>query len=256
MSSVDQTVRLYQELGTWYQQSGDAPLRDRFLVLAADALFAAGRHDEAENIRGRLLQLNPHHLLKPFNSLAEALKSPDVQKYVEGLRKNYPEETARQLLESFRAGKSDKVAPGNVDQAFPTAIPMSAESGAPIPGLGSMYDLKEESIPSFSSLRAIAPEPLPKKPEPKPAVAPSPPLRPASPPLRHRESAAPASPGPKGTYALLPETRPSPWRNGPLDDDRPELAAGAWIAMTLFVILLISGLVLACYTLGRPFLTF
>src|SRR5262245_38789362 len=73
MSSVDQTVRVYQDLANLYVQQGQAQMRDRFLVLAADAMHAAGRNDEAERLRGKLLQVNPHHLFKPFRSVAEAL---------------------------------------------------------------------------------------------------------------------------------------------------------------------------------------
>src|SRR5262249_13715278 len=78
MANAAQPVRVYEELADWYDRQGQAKLRDWFLVLAADAALAGGRVDEAERLRGQLLYLNPHHLLKPFASFAEALKSPDV----------------------------------------------------------------------------------------------------------------------------------------------------------------------------------
>src|SRR5262245_61857021 len=99
MASADQTLRLYEDLAHWYERQGQAKQRDWFLVLAADAALSAGRMDEAERLRGRLLQANPHHLLRPFDSFAEALKSPDVRGYVTDLRRLYPPETAQQLLQ-------------------------------------------------------------------------------------------------------------------------------------------------------------
>ncbi len=108
MPSVDQNVRVLQDLAFSYVQQGQPQMRDRFLVLAVDAMYTAGRMDEAEKLRQRLLQANPHHLLKPFRSIAEAMKSTDVKNYVEGLRRTYPPEKAQQLLESMRATKTDK----------------------------------------------------------------------------------------------------------------------------------------------------
>src|ERR1700730_8580258 len=103
MASTDKMVRIYQELADYYDSHNQAPVRDRMLVLAADAALSAGRTEEAERMRARLLQLNPPHLLKPFASFPEAAKSPDVRSYLAGLRRTYPPETATQLLESLRS---------------------------------------------------------------------------------------------------------------------------------------------------------
>ena len=81
MAKVDETVRMYQEVATRYDKAGDSPMRDRFWVLAADAMFAAGRKDDAEKLRLWLLHVNPHHLLRPYANFAEAMRSGDVRKY-------------------------------------------------------------------------------------------------------------------------------------------------------------------------------
>src|SRR4051812_17384469 len=88
--SAELILNVYRELADRYQQRGQPAMRDRFLVLAADAAHAAGLSDEAEHLRQRLLQANPHHLLKPYGSFAEALDSSSVQIYVQDLRINYP----------------------------------------------------------------------------------------------------------------------------------------------------------------------
>src|SRR6516165_1384762 len=103
MPFLRNALEVYQELADWYEQRGQAQMRDRFLVLAADAALTAGKPEEAERLRQRLLRQNPHHLLKPYASLAEALKAPDVQGYVADLRRSYSPETAEHLRDSLRA---------------------------------------------------------------------------------------------------------------------------------------------------------
>src|SRR5436305_3288841 len=105
MDSQTKCLDVYRELADWYEQRGQAPMRDRFLVLAADAALAAGLADEAERLRLRLLQLNPHHMLKPYTSFAQALETPDVNTYVRDLRQNYPLEVASELLRTLRANE-------------------------------------------------------------------------------------------------------------------------------------------------------
>src|SRR5438105_1343646 len=100
---AEQTRQVYERLAEWYDREGQPKLRDWFLVLAADAAQTAGHAAEAERLRNRLLQRNPHHLLKPFASFAEALRSPDVQGYVADLRRTYPPAAAEQLLRSQQA---------------------------------------------------------------------------------------------------------------------------------------------------------
>lgn len=96
-------LRVYKELADWYERQGQPSMRDRFLVLAADAALTAGLAEEAERLRQRLLQTNPHHLLKPYTSFAQAIRAPDVQTYVRNLRLNYHLGTAENLLRSLRA---------------------------------------------------------------------------------------------------------------------------------------------------------
>jgi hypothetical protein len=111
MPPTDTTIRLYLDLAAGYERSGDTAMRDRFLVLACDALLAASRPHEAERVRGKLLAVNPHHMLKPFASMAQAMHSGDVRNYVEGLRRHYPPETARPLLETLRGAVATPAKP-------------------------------------------------------------------------------------------------------------------------------------------------
>jgi hypothetical protein len=90
--------QVYEELAQRYEREQEPRQRDNLLVLAADAALAAGRADDAERVRQRLLQVNPHHLLRPFASFAEALEAQDVRDFVADLRRQYPPVYAQRLL--------------------------------------------------------------------------------------------------------------------------------------------------------------
>jgi hypothetical protein len=88
----------YEQLAERYERQQEPRQRDNLLVLAADAAFNGGQAAEAERLRRRLLELNPHHLLRPFASFAEAVESPDVRDLLADLRRQYPPEYVERLL--------------------------------------------------------------------------------------------------------------------------------------------------------------
>jgi hypothetical protein len=92
------TQRAYEELADQHERKGEARQRDIFLVLAADAALSGGRRDDAERLRARLLKLSPHHLLRPYPSFAEALKSTDIQDYLADLRRQFPPQAGDPLV--------------------------------------------------------------------------------------------------------------------------------------------------------------
>ncbi|HEV3205129.1 MAG TPA: hypothetical protein VGY77_12130 [Gemmataceae bacterium] len=249
MPSIEQTAHIYQELAQWHGQHGQLQLRDRFLLLQADTYFAGGKTDEAEKVRGQLLAVNPHHLIKPFDSFAEALKSIDVKNYVEGLRRQYDPNKARELLRSLGSQKEAQAAAKGATGASP-----SGKSGAhPQPDAPKVYRFQEEKGegPSFPAGVPIPPrgksaEEIPRRPV-------------SSIPLGRVNPAAPtANPevtdiSPRSPRWLPPETSSS-WLPEGNDAERAEFTAGAWVATGLYWVLLVAGLGLTAYTLGGPFL--
>lgn len=248
MAFGNRTVWVYQQLADWYDGQGQVHLRDRFLVLAADTALAAGDRDAAEQLRSRLLQLNPHHLLRPFASFAEAVESGDVQDYVLDLRQKYPAEVADQLLESLHTGQAgrrptSKVPPTKVaaDGGTAPAEPR-ASGGEPL----KVYRVQEPAEePERPPLARSAP---PRPPRPVPPAPARPQARPPAPPSaaagsrRHVQPRSPYSPGSKAAPVPRPE------------DDASEPTRGGWVATLLFVLVLALGLGLAGYTLLGPFL--
>src|SRR5260370_1333322 len=89
-----ESLSIYRDLADCYDRLGQVSMRDRFLILAADAALEAGLPAEAERLRQRLLQGSRHHMLRPYSSFAEAASRADVQTYLRDLRLNYPHAVA------------------------------------------------------------------------------------------------------------------------------------------------------------------
>jgi hypothetical protein len=247
-------LRTYKDLADWYERQGQPAMRDRFLVLAADAALSAGQPEEAERLRQRLLQTNPHHMLKPFSSFQQALQSSSIQIYIHDLRMNYPPETAQDLLQSLRGSAPPAAIP-------PTAPVIDFESEPTLP-LGStleplkVYPLREEPEPTLPPTRPTAVNrsasdsggppadraaprkstPAPGKP-PRPAAVNTPAPRPAA------SAARPHIPLPHELPARLAPAEPESTTPG-----------GAWFSLFLFGMTATACAVLAAYTLARPFL--
>jgi hypothetical protein len=252
MDSPASVFQVYNELADWYEQKGPATMRDRFLVLAADAALAAGEVDVAEYLRARLLQVNPNHLLKSYASFAEALRAAQVQTYVGDLRRNYSPEAARQLLQSLResAQQATRVLP-------PTAplihIGDEVEGTAllePSPDLLKVFPLRQEADQT-----EVVPPPRPARPR-----------RDATPPPRRAEPTrtaasvptASATRGPTVVHRQPTPLAPSaPRRRSeqrPPSAEPDEPAGGGWLGTVLFGVICLVGMALAGYALLRPFL--
>ncbi len=234
MDPRENLLRVYRELADWYEKQRQPQMRDRFLMLAADAALAAGRPDEAERFRIRLLKVNPHHMVKPYASFAEALKAPDVLTYVKDLRVNYPADVAEDLLRTLQG--EPKHPPAGIPMTAPVvdfegsqtaALPMTSESATFVDPKEQQEDLARTAAPG--PLNAARPRP----PQTIPLQGPNPP------------HPAPARPAPR---PLPPDIRPAVVR------PPEEPVGGSWFAVLLFLLVLASGLALTGFTFLRPYL--
>src|SRR5690349_8248393 len=117
MATPDNLVVIYKELADAHERQLRPQLRDRYLVLAADAALTAGRRVEADLLLARLLRSNPHHMLRPYTSFAQAMAAADVQNYVADLRREHPPEQAEAEFDALRAARA--------------ASPPARQAGAP-----------------------------------------------------------------------------------------------------------------------------
>lgn len=281
---------LYRELADGYANRGQPQFRDRFLVLAADAALTAGDRAGAERFRQRLLAVNPHHLLKPYSSFAQALESSDVQTYVSGLRRDYPPDVARQLKHSLEEVRE----PEELPQIPVTSPLLNLGDGPDVLMDDDEEPLRILSLREDAAAPAVPPTlPVNKLPRVPAAPATSPPARtvpptlyavdplPDIPPTPRPEPPKPAKAGPVPRPEARPEPRPVPrpvpapapapvprppappraaTAPVPMPMPVPELppddepgAAGAWLPTFLFGVLAVAGSALASYTLLYPF---
>lgn len=243
-------LQVYKELADWYERQGQPAMRDRFLILAAEAAFSAGKPDEAERLRQRLLQSNPHHMLKPFSSFAQALQSTNIQIYIHDLQVNYPPETAGDLLRNLRGGKAEPA-------VIPQTAPLIEIRDEPTLPLGNameplkVYPLREEpqaTIPPVKPTHLNRPAPGKQPAAPSSGNAParsSPPNTPVplAQPMLPRQPAPARSARPAVVSDRSPPLNPEPTAPG-----------SAGLALLLFGMTVTAGIVLAVYTLARPFL--
>jgi hypothetical protein len=229
MATPDNLVVIYKELADAYERQNQPQMRDRFLVLAADAALSAGRRVESDLLLARLLRSNPHHMLRPYKSLAEATASPDVQKYVGELRKTYPPEKAEQEFDRVRAARGGTAKGQQTRPLPPTAPVVDIEPEFSLTG-GEREPLKVYRVQDEAESPPRAAKPAatrPTSPAPKPVPPPPRPL--AVDDRAARRAAASAA-------------------------DADDVARGSWLSVVLFIIVLAAGLALAGWTFLRPFL--
>src|SRR4051812_3805529 len=134
MQPSEHSLQVYEELADTFDRQQNHALRDQFLLLAADAALSAGRDDEAERLRQRLLWLNPHHSVRAYSSFAEAAVAPGIHEYLDRLRQKYPPEQAEGMLDSALPHSAPP--PADLPATLPPTprsklIPPSASTPAP-----------------------------------------------------------------------------------------------------------------------------
>jgi hypothetical protein len=259
MTAGTQAALTYLKLSEWFNRKGQSQQRDRFLVLAADSAQAAGKPEDAEKLRLRLLKHNPHHLLRPYASFAQAMSSADVQSYVNDLRNSYPPQKATEMLAGAAQGSGAPAAPQ--PKPLPPTQPV-VDLDAEIANRAAkeplkVYRAREEgaAVPKTSThghgerTSRTAMPPTPARNQASPAT-PSRPVTSARPIAPARAVMSPA------VYSLAPERRPQPVASKqPRDGEAgADSAGGGWVGTSLFVLVLGAGVALSAYALVGPIL--
>ena len=251
MFTTNEEFLVYRDLADFHDRHGLCTLRDRFLVLAAAAAQSAGRSDEGEQLRQRLLQGNGSHLLRPFASLAEALGSPDVQAYIEDLRQEYPPHAAEDLLASVRASAPLSPGPLPLDRGEGRMPAPQRRSQRALPPTAPVIDLDNpgETLKVFPNQKEPNVPTLPAWEEP-PRKTSFPSARPVK-LLPATAAARPATVPVKQSFVQEPSTRLE--RSPTPDSEEGDEVGGRWVGIVLAVIVFGAGLYLAGVTLLQPF---
>jgi hypothetical protein len=238
MPATDKRMTIYREVAERYDRCGQDTMRDRFLVLAADAALSSNHVDEAERLHSRLLERNPQHLLRPYSSFEEAMRSVDVQNYVAALRRAHPFEKAEYLLETLQAPSSGtvglpddaKILPltGSEEEARGRARAEGNRRGSP--DAASRYSLQPSS-PESKRINPVFNGPS-------------------------RQSFAPSkrTEVPADIYPILPDPDPKTRQMWAATSTQSSGLLNRIVSFVLAALLLLGGLALALYTLARPFL--
>ena len=98
MSNAERAAIHYLKLATISRAKQQLAGCDRFLVLAGAAACRAGWLDVAEICRDRVLEHNPHHLLRRWDTLPDALRSDEFPVFLKQLDRFCPAERAEMLV--------------------------------------------------------------------------------------------------------------------------------------------------------------
>jgi len=246
MPAADQMMQLYRELAEIYDRQGQAQMRDRFLVLAADTAFSAGKTAEAERLRIQLLRFNPHHLLKPYDSFAEAIRSTDVENYISALRRSHPYEKAEHLLETLSNSGAAENADRGSNLRPPNGLASNTSKATPDLQVFRVVDAGDADRPEFGRSRSTAPEYS--SPRDKPMTQGARALAPAK-----RGDPSPRSNIPPNIYAMRQEPGGPGKKAAGFEPAEDEAGFGAWVSVALAVIVFLGGLFIAACTFARPF---
>jgi len=233
MADSADAAQVYQRLADAYEDQGQGQLRDRYLVLAAAAVYARGQASEAEQLRLQLLRYNPHHLLKPYASLAEALSVVDVQAYVAALQRSHPLEQARQMLSTFDPATRSKVA--DQREVFAHEAHDRKEEL-------SIYRLRDTETENSDSRRHVMASSTSRHDDPGWSSGTSVAVKAPQP-----SANVPSEPD---IYRILREDLPQSLSR--MDPGERESASGPWAVFGLFLAVSFLGLMLAGTVLVRP----
>ena len=101
MSEKPDSLPLYLHLARASELRRRPLVRDRLLVIAAAAASQQELPRIAALCRGKILEHNPGHMLRRWNSVGAALADDDFDPYLKQLQRRFPPEKAEQMLQSL-----------------------------------------------------------------------------------------------------------------------------------------------------------
>jgi hypothetical protein len=97
-------------------------VRDRLLVLAAVAAAKAGLPRIAAYCREDVLQHNPRHLVQRWGTVADALRDPEFQHFLNHLEKRYSLEAADRMMQNLAIDRARERETYYSDEEYAAAL--------------------------------------------------------------------------------------------------------------------------------------
>lgn len=98
MDPVFEEMAAYLKLAQAYRSRSLMPDRDRALLLAAINASLLQMHPLSELCRKMILQNNPGHMLRKFESVAEAINDSDFHTFAKQIRRKIPFEKSQLIM--------------------------------------------------------------------------------------------------------------------------------------------------------------
>ncbi len=101
MSEPIDILALYLHLATASQRRHRPHVRDRLLVIAASIAARCDLPRIAGYCRSKVLEHNPYHLLRRWETVEQALQDSDFLHLLRSVQRRYPLEKAERLLDTL-----------------------------------------------------------------------------------------------------------------------------------------------------------
>jgi len=122
MPTAQEILSVYLQLARVSQRRRKAMARDRFLVLASMVAVDLELWDVADLCRRRILDHNPGHLVRRFESMRDAVGNEDYETLVTQLWRKYPFERLEYLLSRVQPNWASERARYRTDAEFARAM--------------------------------------------------------------------------------------------------------------------------------------
>ena len=134
MPDPSETLGLFLHLARASAQRRRMHVRDRLLVIAGAIASQLGLATISARCRDRILEHNPHHMLRNWHCYRVAMEDPDFLHLLKQLQRRYPLEKAERMLDSLGIDLAHERAAYYSDEEYAAAllntIPTSSDESA------------------------------------------------------------------------------------------------------------------------------
>ena len=122
MSDPADILAVYLHLASASRRRKRLHVRDRLLVVAASIAAMAHLPRIAAHCRRTILEHNPQHLIRRWNTVEEALQNSDFLHLLRSIQRRYPLEKAENLLDTLEIDPSQERFTYYSDEEYAAAL--------------------------------------------------------------------------------------------------------------------------------------